>query len=147
MRIFSYVKPKNSNSEGVVGNEPCSSVVSETPPPKRTKCNSIAKVRKWDETYLRYRSFFWNSECSRCVPEMQEQDQSVESLNFLLFTFCNKCLFVEVFNDEMFGFPTSNLFFKFLVMRAPWQTRKYISGSMTTQTLKSTALEPHLISS
>ena len=55
--IFSYVKPKNSNSDGVVGNKPCSSVVSETPPPKWTKCNSIAKVRKWDDTYLRYGFF------------------------------------------------------------------------------------------
>jgi len=75
--------------------------------PKRTKCNSIAKVRKWDDTYLRYGSFSYNSECSRYVPEMQEH-QSIESLNFLLFTFCNNCFFVDVSNNEMFDFLTSN---------------------------------------
>jgi len=69
MRIFSYVKPKNSNSEGVVGNEPCSSVVSETPPPKRTKCNSIAKVRKWDDTYLRYGFFLPDDQLLNVAPQ------------------------------------------------------------------------------
>jgi len=50
----------------------CSSKVKEAPKPKRTKCNSFAKVRKWNDTYLRYRSYLWKSECSRYVPEMQE---------------------------------------------------------------------------
>jgi len=36
------------------GNEQCSSNVKEAPNPKRTKCNSTAKLRKWDNTYLRY---------------------------------------------------------------------------------------------
>jgi len=54
--IFSYVK-RNNNSEGGVVNEQCSSNVKEAPPPKRTKWNSIAKVRKWDDTYLRYAFF------------------------------------------------------------------------------------------
>jgi len=50
--IFSYVKRNNNNSEGVDGNEQCSSNVKGAPNPKRTKWNSIAKVRKWDGTYL-----------------------------------------------------------------------------------------------
>jgi len=44
--IFSYVKRNNNNSEVVDGNEQCSSNVKEAPDPKRTKYNSIAKVRK-----------------------------------------------------------------------------------------------------
>jgi len=40
--IFSYLKRNNNNSEGVDGNEQCSSNVKETPNLKRTKCNSIA---------------------------------------------------------------------------------------------------------
>jgi len=36
------------------GNDQCSSNVKEVPNPKRTKCNSIGKLRKWDDTYLRY---------------------------------------------------------------------------------------------
>jgi len=50
--IFSYGKRNNNNSEGVDGNEQGSSNVKETPDPKRTKCNSVAKIRKWDDTYL-----------------------------------------------------------------------------------------------
>jgi len=34
----------------VDGNEQCSSNAKEAPNPKRTKCNSIAKVRKWKGT-------------------------------------------------------------------------------------------------
>jgi len=34
--------------------------------------------------------------------------QLIESLNFLLFAFCNNCLFVEASNNEIFGFLTSN---------------------------------------
>jgi len=44
--IFSYVKRNSNNSEGVDGNEQCSSNVKEAPYPKRTKCDSIAKIRK-----------------------------------------------------------------------------------------------------
>ena len=51
--IFSEVKRNNNNSEGVDGNEQCSSNVKQAPNLKRTKCNSIAKARKWDDTYLR----------------------------------------------------------------------------------------------
>jgi len=56
--IFSYVKRNNNNSDGVDGNEQCSSNVKEAPNPKRTKRNSIAKVGKWDETYFRYGFLF-----------------------------------------------------------------------------------------
>ena len=31
--------------------------VKETPPLKRIKCNSIANVRKWEDTYLSYGFF------------------------------------------------------------------------------------------
>jgi len=50
--IFSYVKRNDNNRKGVEGNEQCSSNVKDVPPPKRTKCNSVVKVRIWDETYL-----------------------------------------------------------------------------------------------
>jgi len=49
--MFSYVKRNNNNSEGVDGNEQCSSNVKEAPDPRQTKCNSIAKFRKWDDTF------------------------------------------------------------------------------------------------
>jgi len=52
--IFSYVKRNNNNSEGVDGNEQCSSNIKQATHPKWSKRNSIAKVRKWDDTYLRY---------------------------------------------------------------------------------------------
>jgi len=54
--IFSHVK-QNNNSEGVDGNEQCSSTVKEAPNPKRTKCNAIAKVRKCNGTYFGYGFF------------------------------------------------------------------------------------------
>jgi len=38
------VKQNNNNSEGVDGNEQCSSNVKEVPNPKQTKCNTIAEV-------------------------------------------------------------------------------------------------------
>ena len=53
--IFSYAK--RNNSEGVDSNEQCSSNVKEAPNPKRTKCNAISKVRKWNGTYFRYGFF------------------------------------------------------------------------------------------
>jgi len=55
--IFSYVKRNNNNSEGVDGNEQGSSNAKEASPTKRTKCNSIDEIRKWDDTYLRYGFF------------------------------------------------------------------------------------------
>jgi len=46
------VKQNSNSTEGVNGNKQCSSNVNEAPNPKRTKCNSIASVRKWDDIYL-----------------------------------------------------------------------------------------------
>ena len=45
------MKRNSNNSEGV------DSIQQEAPPSKRTKCNETAKVRKWDETYLKYMFF------------------------------------------------------------------------------------------
>ena len=59
------MKRSNNNSEGVDGNEQCSSNVKEAPPPKQTKCNSIVKVRKWADTYLRYGFFLTDDEVNR----------------------------------------------------------------------------------
>jgi len=43
--VCSDVKQTNNSSESVNGNKQCSLNVKEAPPPKQTKCNSIAKVR------------------------------------------------------------------------------------------------------
>jgi len=51
LAIELHLVKRNNNSEGVDGNEQYSSNVKEAPNPKWTKCNSIAKVRKWDDTY------------------------------------------------------------------------------------------------
>jgi len=51
------VKRNNNNSEGVDGNEQCSSNVKEAHNPKQTKCNKITKVWKWDDTYIKYGFF------------------------------------------------------------------------------------------
>jgi len=47
--IFAYVK-RNNKSEGVDGNEQCSSSTKEASNPQRTECTSTVKVRKWDDT-------------------------------------------------------------------------------------------------
>jgi len=57
--IFSYVKRNNNSSEDVDGNEQCISNVKEAPDPKRTKCNLIAKIRKWDDTFFKTGSLCW----------------------------------------------------------------------------------------
>ena len=49
--IVSYVKRNSNNSEGV------DSIEQKAPPSKRTKCSKTSKVRKWDETYLKYEFF------------------------------------------------------------------------------------------
>jgi len=67
------MKQNNNNSKGVGSNEQYSSNVKEAPNPKQTKCTSITKVKKWDDTYLRYRFSFPNSVCSRYIPVMQVQ--------------------------------------------------------------------------
>jgi len=43
------------------------SSVKETPNPKRTKCNSIAKVRTWDDMYLRYEFFLLDDQIANVV--------------------------------------------------------------------------------
>jgi len=60
--------------KGVDGNEQCRSNAKGSPNPKLTECNSIAKIRTWDDTYLRYGFFLPYSECScsRYISEMQE---------------------------------------------------------------------------
>ena len=72
--IFSYlyVKRNNNNSEGVDGNEQFSSNVKETPNPKRTKCNLIAHVRKWDDTYFRYRFFLPDDQILNVAAKFQK---------------------------------------------------------------------------
>jgi len=67
--LFSYVKRNNNNSEGVDGNEQCSSNVKEAPGPKRTKCNSVVKVRKWDEAYLRCGFFLPDDQILNAAPQ------------------------------------------------------------------------------
>jgi len=90
----------------VDGNEQCSSNVKDAPNPKRTKCNSIAKVRKWDDTYLRYELFLPDDQILNVAHS--KNARTTESINFWLFNFCNNCLFVEVSNSEIFDFLTSN---------------------------------------
>jgi len=104
--IFSYVK-RNNNSEVVDGNKQCSSNVKEGPYPKRNKCNSIAKVRKWEDAYLRYEFFLSDGQIQNVEDKFQNA-KTTQSSNFLLFNFCNKCLFVEVSNNEIFDFLTCN---------------------------------------
>jgi len=48
-------------------------ILKELPNLKRTKYNSIAKVRKWDDNIWYGSSFLPNSECTRYIPELQEQ--------------------------------------------------------------------------
>jgi len=70
--IFSYEKRNTYNSEDVDGNEKCSSNVKEAPNPKRTNCNSIVKVRKWDDTYLRYGFFLPNDQILNVASTFQK---------------------------------------------------------------------------
>jgi len=72
--ILSYVK-RNNNSEGVDGNEQCSSNVKEAPPPKQSKCNSIAKVRKWDDTYFRIGFFLPGDQILNVAATFDIQEQ------------------------------------------------------------------------
>ena len=61
--IFSYVKRNSNNSEVV------DSIEQEAPPSKRTKCNKTAKVRKWDETYLKYGFFLPDDQIPNVAPQ------------------------------------------------------------------------------
>jgi len=81
------MKRYNNNCEDMDGNEQSSSTVNEAPNPKVTKCNSIAKVRKSDDTYFRYGFFSQNLN----VEDTFQNARTTESLTFLFFNFCNNC--------------------------------------------------------
>ena len=65
--IFSYVKGNSKNSESVDVIKQCCSNIREAPPPKRTKCDKIVKVRKWDETYLKF--FLLDGQILNVIPQ------------------------------------------------------------------------------
>ena len=67
--IFSYVKGKSNNSKSVDSTEQCCSKVQEAPPSKRTKCDKTVKVRKWDETYLKYGFFLPDDQILNAAPQ------------------------------------------------------------------------------
>ena len=67
--IFSYVKGNSNNRESVDGTEQCCSIVQEAPPFKRAKCDKTVKVRKWDETYLKYGFFFPDDRILNVAPQ------------------------------------------------------------------------------
>ena len=84
--LFSYIKRNNNNSEGEDSNdEQYSSSVKEALPPKRTKCNSTAKVRKWDDTYLRYGFFLPNDEILNATDTFQKCKNN-RVIKFLAFS-------------------------------------------------------------
>jgi len=103
--IFSNVKRNNNNSEGVDGNVQCSSNIKEAPNPKRTKCNSIANVVKWNGTCFRYGFFLPGDQILNvavvAARRHSKNAKTTESLNFLLFNFCNNCVFVEVSKNDI----------------------------------------------
>jgi len=85
--IFSDVKRNDNNSEGVDGNdEQYSSNVKEALPPKRTKCNAFAKVRKWSDTYLRYGFFLPDDQILNVADAFQKckNNRFIKFLAFLL---------------------------------------------------------------
>jgi len=129
------VKLDNDN-RGVDGNEQCSSNLKDAPNPNRTTCNSIAKVRKWDDWYLRYTFFCQILNIAYTFQKCKDNRVS----NFLLFNFCNNGVFVEVCNNEIFDFLTRNSSSSKFVNGVPSQIRKYIRGSTMTKKLKSTAV-------
>ena len=67
--IFSYVKGNSNNSKSVDCTEQCCSNVQEAPPSKRTKCDKTVKVRKWDETYLKYGFFLPDDQILNAAPQ------------------------------------------------------------------------------
>ena len=67
--IFSYVKGNSNNSESVDCIEECCSNVQEAPPSKRINCDEIVKVRKWDETYLKYGFFLPDDQILNVAPQ------------------------------------------------------------------------------
>jgi len=95
--IFSYVK-RNNNSEGVDVNEQCSSSIKEASNPQRTQCTSTVKIRKWDDTF----------EIRVLFAKFEEMPEQPSHYNSCFFNFCNNCVFLEVSNNEIFDFLTSN---------------------------------------
>jgi len=71
----------------------------------------MQKLEKWDadDIYLRYGFFLPDDRFLNVTDSLQFRNaRTAESLNFLLFNFCNNWLFVEVANNEVFDFLTSN---------------------------------------
>jgi len=98
-RIFSSVKRNNNNSKGVDGNEQCSSNVEEAPNPKQTKCKSIAKVGKWDNTYFRYGFLLPDDQILNVAATIQKCKNN-RVIKFLAFTsaitvYLLKCLIMK----------------------------------------------------
>ena len=104
--VFSYVKRNSNNSEGVDGNEQCSSNVEEAPNLKQTKCDSIAKARNGMTRVWDTGSF---CQILNEADRFQKCKKRITgSLNFSLLNFCINCLFIEVSNNKKFDFLTSN---------------------------------------
>ena len=59
------MKRNSNNSKGV------DNIEQEAPPSKRTKCNKTAKVKKWDETYLKYGFFLSDDQ----IPNVASQPE------------------------------------------------------------------------
>ena len=80
------MKRNNNTSEGVDGNEQCSSNVKEGPDPKRTKCNSIAKIKKWDGTYFRWGFFFPDDQILNVAAKFQKckKKRIIEFVAFII---------------------------------------------------------------
>ena len=89
------------------GNEQCRSNVKEAPNPKRAKCNSIAQVRKWDNTYFRYGFFLPDDQILNVAAKFQKC-----KIKRVIFRFCNNCLLVQVSKNEILDFLKSNLCLK-----------------------------------
>jgi len=77
----------------VMSNLDCRSNVKEAPNPKRTKCNTVAKVRKRDGTNVRYGFFLPDHQIlnvAAVAARLHSKNARITgSLNFLLFNFCN----------------------------------------------------------
>jgi len=68
----------------VDGNEQYSSNVKEALPPKWTMCNSIAKVRKWEDTYFKY-GFFLPDDQILNVADTFQKCKNNRAIKFLAF--------------------------------------------------------------
>ena len=89
------------------GSEQCSSNVEEAPDPKWTKCNSIAKVRKWNGTHFRYGFFLPDGQILN-VAVIFQKCKNNRVIKLLAFNFYNNCLFAEVSDKEIFDLLANN---------------------------------------